>query len=246
LILDAGRAVVDALPERVLKNLRGGHATCDFAWNTMGIPAGDYEAQLHLLSSSGDLLARSTLYLRLGRAAGQIEGITLSPGGFRVGDEIEMTAIFTNTGSEPLDGTITLVVRDASGAVADTFSGVFSNLLPSTSASFTQRWSSTLSPRDCEIVAYASFRGETTPLWVSRSWEDAPLLIDIERSDAGPPHVRWPSVSNRTYVVEACTNLNNQVFTPLAPPPLTTPPENRYTDSVDRIHGVYRVREMVP
>lgn len=245
-IRDAGRSKIDTLPTRLLENLRGGHATCGFAWVSTGTPAGHYEAVLYIVDLSGDILATSTLFFRLGRPGGRITAIELSPGAYRVGDVVEIGATFDNHGSLPLDGSINLVIRDAAGSDVEMFSGVFSNLVPSASTSLSWPWTSTLAPRNCEIVAYASFMGETTPLWISRPWSEGPLLIDIDRSTDGRARVRWPSVADRTYVIEACTNLETQTFSPLAPAPLTAPPENLYTDPEGRIHRAYRVWERVP
>lgn len=100
-----------------------------------------------------------------------------------------------------------------------------------------------LTPRDCQVIVYAQFGGQTTALMVGADWHDAPLRWDSAVLTDGQVQLRWPSVAGRTYTIEFTPVLGTPFTTLLSNLP-ATPPQNTVTLTVaPDSSGFFRLRE---
>ena len=230
-----------ALP-RVSLPAAQGLAAFTLEWDSAGHPAGNYILDVALSDVQSVVLSRRQLEFSLGTTAGELTQASLVPESFRRGEDLDLSATFENHGSTALNGVMVIQARHADGTVEAEFRQDFSNLLAGTTYTFSTVWSNaTLVPRDCQIVAFALYGGNTSPSVAGYDWEAAPLLLDGLSAQSGNTFLRWPSVDGRTYDIELSTNALSSYF--FFTNVTASSPQNTYTDLPPEEVLFYRVRE---
>jgi len=179
-------SVVAGLPLRKLHALAGSAST-SLAWDSDGFDPGYYAVQVDLRDSEGNLLDQAAQEFRLGIVEGQIVSFDAAPTRFDIGETIDVSTVFSNTGTVALTGTVVVQVRVAAGAPITVFTHTVGALGPSASVVFTDTWDTTgVDEGDYEIVGYAEYDARsTTPqiVRVTTLWRAyLPLVV---RGDLG-------------------------------------------------------------
>jgi hypothetical protein len=156
-------APVAGLPLRNLHRLSG-LAVATFAWDSTGIPAGDYFVEIKLRNTSGDVLALETQEFTLGITDGEVTALTATSEVFTAGDGISIAMTFENTGTVPITGTAVILVYPAdSFTVTAEFSHTIANLAPGASVVFSDAWDTTGATEDAyRIQGYARFNSQAS------------------------------------------------------------------------------------
>ena len=79
-------------------------------WNSAGKPAGIYTVRARLLNALGDTQDESTCSFRLGTEAAEVVQVTASPAEIDCGGSTNISVQARNTGTVPLEGTLTTEV----------------------------------------------------------------------------------------------------------------------------------------
>ena len=131
--------MVDGLLLRTLHSVQG-PASFATQWDTGGFEPGYYSVEATLHDTSGALLDVETQVFRLGIASGGITAFTASPAQFEIGDEIDISLVFRNTGTIELPGTIVIRVLDDVGEPVQVFRHEIAGLVPGAAIGFDDVW----------------------------------------------------------------------------------------------------------
>jgi hypothetical protein len=212
-------------------------------WDSSSQPGGMYRLEVVARDAQGQLLDDAATEFEIGRAEGKIAAFELKPRDYQLGDNVDMSATFANTGSKVLSGTIIIALQDALGAPVVEFRREFAGLMPGSFARFETTWTNvTLAPRNCRALVYAQYGGQTTALLVGADGLEMPLRWDYASAANGTVALRWYSVAGRHYTVLSTPDLN-QAFTPLATGLPATPPLNVYEHTPKEPAAFYRLVE---
>jgi hypothetical protein len=223
-----------------LKNL----GWCQLIWDSARQPGGDYALAVEMKDSQGIVLDRARAEFQLAGAKGRISSFQLKPADFRRGETVELAATFDNTGQSSLDGAVIFAVQDAAGQAVTEFRRDFTRLTPGAQYVCSAVWpSATLVPRNCQVLVYAEFQGQSTVPLVGFDWRDATLCWDEIIRSNGKLLLRWPSVAGRHYDLEFTNDMGTAPFRPIATNLDATPPQNEYSADPNQAHGFYRLRE---
>jgi hypothetical protein len=131
--------VVDGL---LLQSLKGLSGTASFSvqWDSTGSEPGYYSVEAEVRDGAGNVLDRKMEQFRLGIYAGEVITFTAGPTFFDVGDTIDISLVFSNTGTVPLTGTAIIRVQDDAGEVVEEFSHDVANLAVAESIRFDDAW----------------------------------------------------------------------------------------------------------
>lgn len=111
-----------------------------FTWNSHD--PGDYEAEIKVLDKDGNELGRELVLVRLGLPAGEVTDFDATPSHFKVGDRIQLSLGFRNTGTCDLAGECVFWIVHQ-GQVLEELKEPFASLKPKSSRKFQQTWSTT-------------------------------------------------------------------------------------------------------
>ena len=131
---------------------------------TRGISNGDYYADVALSDAEGKVLDRKQVSLRIGIPEGKLTGFEVTPRHFKIGDAIELTLGFENTGSTSLSGQAVFEVRVKDSMVVSKTRD-FKDLSRGKSKRFTESWSTSGAKEDVlySAVGYVSYEATATP-----------------------------------------------------------------------------------
>lgn len=131
--------VVDGL---LLQSLTGLTGTASFSsqWDSTGSEPGCYSVEAEVRDGVGNVLDRKMEQFRLGIYAGEVITFTAGPTFFDIGDTIDVSLVFSNTGTVPLTGTAIIRVQDDGGEVVEEFSHDVTNLAVAHSIRFDDAW----------------------------------------------------------------------------------------------------------
>jgi alpha-tubulin suppressor-like RCC1 family protein len=139
-VISAGSdKAVDGFPLRTLKGLAGS-ASYTLAWDSSGFESGHYYVEVTLRDTFGNVLDRKAKMFTLGESGGEITRFTVTPQAFNIGDNVEISMDFSNTGSEEYTGAAVVNVQDTSGAVIEQFRSPVTGLMPGHSVTFNYSW----------------------------------------------------------------------------------------------------------
>jgi hypothetical protein len=156
---------------------------------------------------------------------------------------VELTAAFDNTGSVGLNGSVMFLVQDAAGSVVARFSQDFNSVAPGARFNAAVQWPhATLLPRNCQLLVYAQFDGQTTAVLQAADWQDTPLRWHSASMADGSLRLSWPSVAGRRYEVLYTPRLDLP-FTSIASGLQATPPINEYQHVPNDSAGYFRLKE---
>jgi len=133
-----GTEVLTELPVRSIEKL-GPVDTVRLDLTTGGYRAGEYLFRAVVTDRNGDELARAEEPYRLGVPQGEVTVFAVEPECFEVGDDVELTLDFRNTGSTTLSGDCVFRIMKA-GEVIDELRREMTGLRPGASRTFQQSW----------------------------------------------------------------------------------------------------------
>jgi hypothetical protein len=160
--------VIQGLLLEKLADLQG-HASFSPRWDSTGAAPGYYAAHVVLKDAVGNLLDKQTAVLRLGVAVGEIAGFSATPAYFDVGNTINASLVFENTGSLDLAGTAFIKIQDETGSLVGEFKQPFNGLGPGERVTVDAAWDTTgVAGGDYALVGYALYDGTATEAVVTR------------------------------------------------------------------------------
>jgi len=153
-----------------------GTASFSPQWDSGGAAAGLYDVEVTLRNEAGDLLDRESQMFQLGLSVGEVVTLTATPGEFEIGDAIDVTMIFSNTGASEITGTAFIRVLDESGGTVQEFVDEVNGLPPGQGVTVDHSWDTTDEPRGTYgIVGYVAYDGlATDPMAVvvtTKEWQ---------------------------------------------------------------------------
>ncbi len=240
-VLTPNGKLVEALPARPLRTLKS-KGSVQFEWTPKEYAA-ELEFHAEITGPQESLYDRARQTLHFERLAARIRTVSLTPTAFRVGDPVQLSGILDNIGSGPIDGTVILLLQDANGNLLAELRRDFSNLAASDSFAFDASWQATVSPRDCRVIAYAQYAGQTTALTIGAEWADAPLLWDTITLENGQLELTWPSVAGRRYRILFTPVLGAEPFVEITQTLEATPPRNLFRINSPTAAGFFLLEE---
>jgi hypothetical protein len=140
-----------------------GPATASLVWDSSNAPVGDYFILAELRDLQGNLLASESEPISLGRYAGQAADLE-APDLFKIGDLLNLSFDFKNTGTQPITGTALIRVEGILSGSLSEFQIPVDNLQPKATQNIQASWdSSGENLEDFQVTAYVLFEGQTTP-----------------------------------------------------------------------------------
>ena len=160
-IMTLDEGMVFGLPLRTLTDLTG-LASLSLHWDSSGKPPGSYQLQMRLRDTQGRLLDTAVSEFLLGSGQGRIAELSATPDSFGPGASVAVSALFENTGTTSLNGTLHLAVQRDHGSTLVDYSQPFPGLESGQSATLSRTWTADRSSGGCRLVASAAFEGKTT------------------------------------------------------------------------------------
>ena len=173
---DAGDGIVSAVVKTqagdvadglLLQSLHGLTGTASYAlrWDSAGFDPGYYAVEAEIRDSAGRLLDRRTAQFRLGVYAGEIVAFTAGPTFFDIGDTVDVSLVFSNTGTVPLTGTAVIRVQDDAGEVVARFSREVANLAVGAALRFDDAWDTSGAARGAyAVIGYVLYDARATAI----------------------------------------------------------------------------------
>jgi hypothetical protein len=149
----------------LLENLEGlsGAAVFSTQWDSTGFEPGYTSIDVLIRDSQGHVLDRAMERFRLGIYAGEVTTFTVAPEAFEAGDTVDVSLVFSNTGTVPLTGTAIIQVQDGAGEVVEQFDHSFEDLAPGNSLSFDEGWDTTgIGLGTYQVIGYVSYDARIT------------------------------------------------------------------------------------
>ena len=158
----AGEAA-GGLPLTMLAAMTG-TASLNMEWDTTGYGFGDYTLLVELLDAEGNLLDEATRHLGLGVVSGAVGNLAVSTTVFDPGENIDISMVFTNTGTVPLTGTAIILVDTDSGITPTaTFTQPFGNLASGATLQVNETWNTSgVAGGAYRVTGYASYYSQTS------------------------------------------------------------------------------------
>lgn len=152
---------VDGLPLQSLGVLTG-TVSAYLEWNTTGFAAGGHSVMVELRDGEGNVLDREVREFTLGVAEGQVTALTASPRLFKIGNSVNMTLTFQNTGDMPITGTAIIQIAHTGGLTSTAvFTHSVTNLTPGNTITVANTWATTGQPEgDYAILGYIMDGGQ--------------------------------------------------------------------------------------
>ena len=166
---DSSGEIVDGLLLHTLDDLEGA-ASFSTNWDTATFAPGDYTVEVELRGIGGELLDRDLTQITLGITMGEIASLTVSPTVFDIGETIDISMVFSNTGTLPITGTAVINVQ-GSGTV---FTRSIEGLLPGSAFTMVDVW-------DTSGVARGDYRVMGTVYYDVRAADPIAILVSTER-----------------------------------------------------------------
>lgn len=147
------------------------------AWDSGGQEADDYVVEVTLQDTGGSVLDRKRALFRLGVSAGEIVDFSVTPTRFAVGEAVDISLAFRNTGTTPITATVVINVRNEGKELIETFRHGVDDLPPEESVSFNDAWDTGgAQGGDYTISVYALYDGLSTE----------PLSVPVSTEPTGP------------------------------------------------------------
>ena len=164
--------LVDGLPLSKLNGLSG-EASLSLQWDSSGFAPGSCYVEVILRDIRGNILDKQTEGFILGITSGEITNLTAKPKHFDIGDNINISLTFNNTGTVDISGTTVVRVQDEAGETVQEFRHDVTDLAPASSTSFDDTWdTSEAAEGRYDIIGFVLYDGgATAPAAVAVSTE---------------------------------------------------------------------------
>jgi len=154
--------VVDGLLLKTLERLEG-EASFSPAWESAGNEPGFYIIEATLQDMESNILERKTELFRLGISTAEVTQLFAAPRNFTIGNNIDISMVFTNTGSVPTSATLFINVWNEAGEIQVKFEKEVIELDPGLFHEFNEIWNTTGAPEGTyTILGYAAYENKTT------------------------------------------------------------------------------------
>ena len=151
--------IAKGLPLHSLKSLNG-LASFSYQWDSGDHAAGDYYLEVQVRNTDGDTLAWGRADYRLGVPAGQIALLEATPTVFEVGDTVDISLVFSNTGTVPITGTVAIEVQQEGISVVQSWRGSVDGLPSGESLVVEKAWDTSAAlGGDYRIVGWVWYDG---------------------------------------------------------------------------------------
>jgi len=174
--------IVDGLLLSTLDGLSG-EASFSPQWDNSGFEPGYYYVEVTLQDTSGNVLDRQTEMFRLGISSGEITSFTATPAYFDIGDSINMSLVFSNTGTVNITGTAGIRVQGEGGETVQEFRYDVTDLAPDNAISFDDAWDTSGADKGTYsilgYVLYDSMSTDPMTAVVSTSRPEARIYLPI-------------------------------------------------------------------
>jgi hypothetical protein len=155
---------VDGLLLEALDGLLG-QASTSALWDSGGFDPGYYAVQVTVKDTADNVLDRATVMFRLGIPSGEITYFTATPAQFDVGDVIDVSMGFHNSGSVTLTGTAVIRILDEAGEEIYAFRQDVVDLPPDQSISMDAAWDTSGAEEGTyRLVGYVTYDSGATDL----------------------------------------------------------------------------------
>lgn len=147
------------LPAKSLKRL-GKVDSVSLEWKTAGFPTGNYEVEAVIKDPAGNKLDRERTLFRLGNPQGEVTGFKATPQQFKIGDRIQFTLDFKNTGTCDLTGKCVFRIMKK-GKVVDELKQNMALLKPGAAMMFQKSWSTEKAEKGAiyYVVGFVRYEG---------------------------------------------------------------------------------------
>ena len=161
-----------------------GTASFSPQWDSSGTAPGLYDVEVTLRDLAGNLLDRESQMFDLGAGSGEVVTLTVTPATFDIGDTIDITMIFSNTGTVEITGTARIRVLDEAGLTVEEFTQPVEGLAPQEALTIEEAWHTAGRAEGAYgVVGYVAFDGMVTDplaaaLTTEREWGvHLPLIV---------------------------------------------------------------------
>lgn len=178
-----GDEVVAGLLLRTLQGLTG-PASFATEWDSAGAEPGYYSLEAVLRDEVGNELDREIVMFQLGISSGEITAFTATPRWFQVGDPIDITLQFSNTGTLPIDGRAVIQIRNSAGTIVQEFIHEVA-LAPSADADLNDIWDTQGHAEEAyHLVAYVAYDSQAAEPWTAEvdPWPRTYLPLALRRN----------------------------------------------------------------
>ena len=154
-------------------------------WPTARRAIGQYIMEFVVSDASGNELDRERASFRIGNPRGEVTGFDVEPQCFKVGDDVELTLDFRNTGSIALSGSCVFRIMKA-GEVVDELRREMTSLRPGASKTFRQSWNTAAAEKSViyDAVGVVKYEGTASePKSVMFSTNLMPVAVFAAASD---------------------------------------------------------------
>jgi hypothetical protein len=156
--------IIDGLSLWNLEDLAG-KASFSAQWESHGLDEGYYAVEVNLTDAGGNMLGRKTAVFELGISAGEISEFTASPQHFDIGDLINISLAFRNSGTADVTGTAMIKIQDATGETIKALNYDIPDLKPENEIGFDDVWeTSGIAEGTYRIVACVLYDDKATNL----------------------------------------------------------------------------------
>ena len=164
---------VDGLPLHSLEGLTG-LASFSYEWDSGGVDPGRYAIGVEVRDSSGNVLDRAIEGFQLGMHAGEITSFTATPEIFDIGDTVDISMVFSNSGTVPITGTAVIEIQQSPGLTTTAvFTHTIANLAPTHAVTLDDDW-------DTSGAEEGSYRCLGYVLYDSRSTDTVSVNVGTE------------------------------------------------------------------
>ncbi|MBN1281308.1 MAG: hypothetical protein JXA00_06640, partial [Candidatus Thermoplasmatota archaeon] len=154
--------VIDGLALRLLHDLRG-FASVHCEWNSTGFESGNYLMRIAVSDHEGRLMDTDLVMYTLGITAGVISNFTATPQYFDVGDQITINTTVLNTGTQPLNGTLSITIVNTTTSYYQEIQQDIAEVLPDEDITLTTAWNTTgIAEGEYRIAAVFLYEGGYT------------------------------------------------------------------------------------
>lgn len=159
-----------------------GVGVADLALSSAGLAAGEYTTRVEVYDTQGQLLDWREVSFTMGVHSAEITGLAPLQAVFRPGDRITFTAQAHNTGDQPLNAQLVLVVGAVEGGYRVTETSTLAEIPVGGSLPFSFTWDSTGAPvGDYQFSAYLEYDSQSSAAALAEITTGAIMYLPIIR-----------------------------------------------------------------
>jgi hypothetical protein len=171
--------IVDGLLLRSLDDFEG-EASFSPQWDSSGFDPGYYYVEVTLKDNDGNVLDRETERFRLGISSGEITSFAATPQHFDIGDSINISLVFSNSGTVDIPGTAVIRVQDEAAEKVQEYRHDITDLAPGNAISFDDVWDTSGAEEGTySIVGYVLYDGMATDATTAVVSTEAHIYLPI-------------------------------------------------------------------